>query len=187
MSNEAGSVTTEAMTRAFKALVTHVVIGVIVIGAILFVCQGRVAVNPRLLADYPDAAPEVVLQFLYDARYRLILWACQALSISWLTASWFLYHAQAARARDPETEGASRTPAWAALLFVTIIACSLAGWWLVWWPDYSANLAPDRLLVSIAFVGIGTILAFWLATGLAVARVMRRSVPGSGVLPDLWS
>ncbi|HYI40306.1 MAG TPA: hypothetical protein VE053_08310 [Allosphingosinicella sp.] len=179
----------ETIVRIGKALLIHLLIGAGVLATIWFMADTFGDASLALQNDYAEAADggASVLNELGDARGQMLKWAILALSFSWLFSSLFVALAQRRAARG-YSEGGSMFAAWIGLFIVTILAAVAAWWRQVSLLDIGTLIASNNYAISLVTGFIGTALAYYLATGLAVRLPLKRSVPLADVLlPNFWN
>jgi hypothetical protein len=179
----------ETIVRIGKALLIHVLIGIAVLATIWLMADAFEDASLTLQTKYAEAADggASVLNELGDARSQMLEWGVLALSASWLCSSLFVALAQHRGARG-YSEGGSMFATWIGLFILTILA-AVAGWWrLVSLLDIGTLIASNNYAISLVVTFIGTALAYYLATGVAVRLPMKRSVPLADVLlPNFWN
>lgn len=174
------------LVRAGTSLAVHAAFGVIVIAAVLLSSHGEAAMNRQLRGNYPDSPFDDIAYLLDQPRHELLIWGAVSLVAGWLASIWFLRQAELLRPRSP-AEGAALRGLWFGMLIATL-AVTAAGF--VYWvilAKLEGFFATPPLTVAELAVGLGTPLAFWLATGLAVTLTVKPSVPLGGLLPATWN
>lgn len=172
------------MWRIAKALFVHLPMMLVVLGMIYLVVQGQESLGIAVRQQYAGASSQALLAVLDDARGDILTWCFACFVMSWLAASLFLVSAERARPTN-EPEARSRIGLWSFLLLATIAFLFAHGWYSLLRPRL--DLMPGTFIVAVLIAGVGVVLAYYLATGLMVRRVMRPSVPLAAGLPNLWS
>lgn len=178
----------EFVVRCGKSLAIHVILGAVLLAAGWWATSSFDSAGDQLKASYQEAPDAVaaVESVLADLRLRFWSWFVWALVISLLASCLFIGLAQQGRPGD-ERDGAARKPLWIILLIVVIAGCGTIWWRKISLADLAAGLTSGgyALLIGLGFVI--TFLAYWIATGLAVKRTMRPSVPLYYLLPTRWN
>jgi hypothetical protein len=172
--------------RMTKALFIHLAILAVALGLIYLAAQGQESLSAEVRARYQGRSPLALLTVLSDARGELMMWAGVGLLASWLCTSLFVISAERAQPCN-DREAASRIGLWSGLLLVALSLQAFYGWLNLLRAGVSGELTPSTFMVAVAVGLIATVVAYWLATGLVVRRVMRPSVPLAAVLPTRWS
>jgi hypothetical protein len=135
--------------------------------------------------DSPD--PTAAVQGLLDAaRLKLIGWISGAMGTSWIASVFFLFKAQGSKPRDL-TEAREQTGTWVIMLVVSLALCALIWFLQVSNAEVGAILLTNNYITIVALTFVGVLLAYWVATALAVKWEMRFSVPLSGLIRKKWN
>jgi heme/copper-type cytochrome/quinol oxidase subunit 4 len=179
----------ETVVRIGKALLIHVLIGIAVLGTIWFMADVFEDASLELQTRYQGANDNgaSVLNELGYARSSMVSWAITALALSWLSSSLFIFLGQRRAARG-YAEGGSLFATWIGLFILALIAATTAWWRQVSLLDIGTLIASSNYAKSLVAGFVGTALAYYLATGLAVRLSLKRSVPLADVLlPNFWN
>lgn len=179
----------ETVVRIGKSLLIHVLVGLAVLATIWFMADAFEDASLALQAKYAEADDmgASVMNELGEARGHLLAWGILALTISWLSSSLFIALAQNRGARG-YSEGGSLFATWIGLFIFTMLGAVVAWWRQVSLLDIGSLVASTNYSISLVIGFIGTALAYYLATGVAVRLSMKPSVPLSDVLlPKFWN
>ncbi|MEG3180077.1 hypothetical protein [Sphingomonas sp. LT1P40] len=182
--NEIGDI----LIRIGKALLIYLVIGAALLGLIFWLTSDFESASLMLRAQFADAedAQTSVMVILDQARLHLVYWMLTSLAASLICASLFLSFAQSRRPRNA-IEGGSYKARWIALLIVALSLSVLCWWQFVSVADVAGALVSKSYVLVLVCVGLGNLLAYYLATGLAVTMTMKPSVPMGTLLPNSWN
>jgi hypothetical protein len=170
------------LVRIFWSLVIHAVFLAVAVALILFIGGGEDAIADSVRARYADR-PDQLDAVRSDAVWHLIQWAIYALSIGWLFSSLWLAIAERQMPTKP-AEGAKKKGLWVLCLLADLAALAATGWVIVFKVSVQLDLAAGALTGGMMIVGVGTLLAYFLATGMCVKATMTPSVPFCGILPN---
>lgn len=176
----------ESVLRIGKSLAVHIVIGVLLYGLAVYLLGSFDAASDTLREQYEETE---VMQLLASTRSTLIGWFVVALIISWVGSSIFLITANWMR-KDVRiaSDGRKALPAWIILFLISIAMTTFVWWREVSLGDVAAMLLDGNYLTLVTAGQVGTALAFWLGTGLAVALTLKPSVPlAQTLLPNMWN
>ncbi len=173
----------ETIVRIGKSLAIHLPIAAIVMGLIYWLTSNFTDASEDLRANYD---PQAVMDTLQLVRSSLWEWLVIALIVSFLCSALFIAAAQRRHPRNP-SEGASRKAMWVALMLAMLVATGVLWWLYVSQAEVQVQLMGGNYSGAVTLVGIGTMLAYYLSTALAVTVTMKPSVPASGVLPTFWN
>lgn len=177
----------DTAVRMGKSLAVHIVFGLLICLLAFLLLGSFDAASDLLREQYEE--PEV-LRLLADARARFVGWATASLAMSWVFSSAFLWIANLRRRGVRHGVDERKVLPWWIALFVVAIGTTALQWWrMVSQTDVAAMLASADYLLLVTTVTIGQPLAFWAATGLAVALTLKPSVPlAETLLPtQVWN
>ncbi len=176
----------ESVLRIGKSLAVHIVIGVLLYALAVFLLGNFDAASDTLREQYEETE---VMQLLASTRSTLISWYVIALVISWACSAIFLIVANLKRKSVRiASDGRKALPIWIILFLVSIALTTFVWWREVSLGDVASMLLDGNYLALVTAGQVGTALAFWLGTGLAVALTLKPSVPlAQTLLPNMWN
>lgn len=150
-----------------------------------------------LLGNFDNASQAVreqyeaneVLVLLGATRSKVIGWFMASLAASWLLSSLFLAIAQRRKQVVRSTaEGRRSMPLWIALFLLALGLTTFFWWRQVSLADVAQMLLDGKYLLLVTTGFVANMLAFWLATGLAVTITLKPAVPlAESLLPEFWN
>jgi hypothetical protein len=173
----------QTLIRTVKSLAVHLVFAALLMGLIWWKTSAFTDASDSLRTDF---AQEDVMATLDIVRSNLWEWSLDSLFASFILSSLFIALAQRRHPRNP-IEGGSRKGLWGGLLLGAIIIVGGLWWQTISKAEVQTQLMSGNYLTAVASVTLGTIIAYWLATALAVTITMKPSVPLSGPLPTFWN
>jgi magnesium-transporting ATPase (P-type) len=174
------------MMRVIKSFFLHLLILLAALGLVYLIVAGQESLSPELRLRYQGRPPAVLLGLVENARGTLMMWVFTCFLVSWLSSSLFLAMAERSRPAN-EREAANKKGLWAGMLVVTLAAIAFTAWLNLIEPGVSIALASGTFMTALLVGGILAVLAYYLATALAVKLVMRPSVPLATAMPSFWS
>jgi hypothetical protein len=172
--------------RIAKSLGVNILFLLLALGAVYLLVRGADSLSEtsRLALRLASAASLDIR--VGDARSQLMVWTLAIFVISWLTSSLFLLSAEQARPITRE-DGKQRMGMWAAMLMLTLGMVGFVAWFTLFHTSVNALLSLYTFGSTIALCVVLNLLAYYLATALAVKRTMRPSVPLGEAMPSFWS
>jgi len=171
--------------RIVKSFFVNLLFLALAVGLVFLMVRGAAGV---LTDDFMDRYVSSTrrLSEVAGARGQLLLWTLAAFGSAWLVSSLFLVSAERASPQNRD-QGAARIGLWTMLLVALGVMLAITAWFILFDSPRVANLAPN--VFSLVFIGgiLLVLLAYYFATGLAVKRTMRPSVPLGEALPTFWS
>lgn len=176
----------ESLLRIGKSLAVHIVVGLLLYGLAVYLLGSFDAASDTVREQYEEAN---VMQLLASTRSTIIGWYVCALVASWACSAIFLILANFQREKVRIDSDMRRAlPAWIALFVVTMGLAAFLWWRQVSLADVAAMLLDSNYLTLVTAGHIGTALAYWLGSGLAVALTLKPSVPlARTLLPNFWN
>lgn len=176
----------DSVVRSGKSLAVHIVFALLLYALASLLLSHFDTASEAMREQYEETE---VLQLLAGARATIVGWYVAALAISWLCSTVFLVTANLKRPHVRSKSDARKAmPVWIAMFVVAIVATAFLWWRQVSLADVASTLLDDDYLLLATAGYVGTALAFWLGTGLAVALTLKPSVPmASTALPEIWN
>jgi hypothetical protein len=154
------------------------------LGLIFLLVRGIDALSEDVLRRYQTLNSRLTV--VGDTRGRLMIWCVVIFLSSWITSSLFLVSAERVRPEN-RSQGASRLGLWVVLLILTVGVIAFYSWFGLFRNSILVYLASDSFGPALIGGIILNLLAYYFATGLAVKRTMRPSVPFGEALPAFGS
>lgn len=174
------------LVRVGKSLAVHLVFAALLYGLALWVLGNFDNASLTMREQYDS---NEVLQLLGAAKSKVIGWFMLSLAFSWLFSSLFLAVCQRRKAVvRGHAEGRRSMPLWIILFVLMLAATAFLFWRQVSLADVAQMLLDSKylLLTSVGFVV--PMIAYWLATGLAVTITLKPAVPlAESLLPEFWN
>lgn len=174
------------MWRVMKSFFLHLALLLATLGLIWLIVQGQDALSPAVRMRFQGRSAQALLTLVDDERGRLMSWCFIGFLMSWIASSLFLAVAERARPAS-EAEARRKIGLWSLMLFAVIAFLIFTAWLNLIDAGTSASLASGTFTTALLVGGIGTILAYYLATALMVRQVMRPSVLLASAFPTIWS
>jgi hypothetical protein len=171
------------LIRIFSTLVVHVIAFLIMLLLVYAMFAGQDSMSDLLRNQYSDS-PESIELIRSATMWRVIVADALVLAWSWIISSLWLLMAERQRPSDP-VEGASMKPIWVIFLIIVLVGYASISWWMVWRSSAAIEIAPSVFSTTAIAAFFATFLAYFLGTAISVKTVMRRSVPLSGLVPNL--
>jgi hypothetical protein len=173
----------QTLIRIVKSLGIHGLFAAILTGLIWWKTSAFTDASDGFRTDFSQ---EDVMATLDIVRGNLWEWSLYGLAASFILSALFLSIAQRRHPRNP-IEGASHKGLWGGLLLGAIIIVGGLWWQFISQAEVQTQLMSGNYLTAVIGVTLGTIIAYWIATALAVTITMKPSVPLSGFLPTFWN
>jgi magnesium-transporting ATPase (P-type) len=170
--------------RIGKSFFINALFLLIALGLVFILVRGVDALSEDVLRRYET--PNARLTIVSDTRSTMMIWCLVIFLTSWITSSLFLVSAERVRP-DNRAQGASRLGLWVLLLIVTVAIVAFDVWFSLFRNSILVYLETDAFGPALVGGILLSLLAYYLATGLAVKRTMRPSVPFGEALPTFWS
>lgn len=174
------------LQRITKAFAVHLLLLIAALGVVYLAVHGQESLSAAVRTQYEGQAEEVMLQMVADARGRIMFWCLTIFITSWLASAVFLAVAERTQPTNI-VQAASRRGLWSGLFILLVVIAGVLTWIPMFAREVSSDLASGSFTASLVAGSFLTLLAFYLATALAVKAAMRPSVPGATALPDFWS
>jgi len=169
--------------RLVISMLIPVLIGIVISLVVYLLYADESSLSEAVRQRFSDD-PLTISEALSTAYWEIVFWCALSIVLGIVFSSMWLVIAERQRPAN-RTEGASMLSLWLMFFVLNVLGMMIIGYIRVWSNPVSNDLTSGVLIQASLLVAFGTALAYFLATAIGVKTVMRPSVPGSGVMPNL--